>query len=69
MPPVPRLTFREAERILLAHGFELTRVRGSHHRYRHPDGRATTLANHGKTIIPLKTMRSIIRQSQIDHWV
>ena len=33
MPPVPRLSGPQVERILVRNGFELRRVRGSHARY------------------------------------
>ncbi|PKB64140.1 MAG: hypothetical protein BZY80_03650 [SAR202 cluster bacterium Io17-Chloro-G2] len=46
---------------LLREGFSLSRQRGSHHRYRHPDGRRVTVpfSRPGGTFA-LKTLRSII---------
>lgn len=41
MPPVPVLKPREVIAILARLGFEEVRQRGSHKRFRHPDGRAT----------------------------
>ncbi len=63
MPPVPRLTFRQVSKVLIGSGFEIVRVNGSHHRFKHPDGRWTVVANHGSKVIPLGTMRAIMRQS------
>lgn len=65
MPPVPRLTFRQISKVLTSNGFEVVRVQGSHHRFRHSDGRWTVVANHGSRIIPLGTMRAIMRQSAL----
>ena len=46
---------------LQAAGFELTRVSGSHHRLKHPDGRATTVPVHGNKDVPKGTLRAILR--------
>ena len=32
------ISYRDLTWVLLAHGFELERVRGSHHRFTHPSG-------------------------------
>ena len=53
MPRLPRLRGRELIRILNRHGFEVIRVRGSHHLLRHLDGRQTVVPVHaGETIGP-----------------
>jgi predicted RNA binding protein YcfA (HicA-like mRNA interferase family) len=53
MTRLPRLTGRELVRLLQKAGFEVVRIRGSHHRLRHPDGRCTTVPIHrGETIGP-----------------
>jgi predicted RNA binding protein YcfA (HicA-like mRNA interferase family) len=53
MPKLPQLRGRELIRILKKHGFEIIRVRGSHHSMRHPDGRYTVVPVHaGETIGP-----------------
>ena len=44
-PPV--LKPREVVRGLMASGFVQVRQRGSHKQFRHPDGRGTTVADHG----------------------
>ena len=43
-------------------GFELVRVRGSHHRMKHPDGRMTTIPVHGNKDLPKGLMRKIIQE-------
>ncbi|MDE0691453.1 MAG: type II toxin-antitoxin system HicA family toxin [Gammaproteobacteria bacterium] len=61
MPPIPVLKARETIAILTTLGFEEVRQRGSHKRFRHADGRATTVPVHrGKDISPI-LLRSIAR--------
>ena len=61
MPPVPVLKPREAIAILAALGFEEVRQRGSHKRFRHVDGRATTIPVHrGRDLSPV-LLRCIAR--------
>ncbi|HEV2841680.1 MAG TPA: type II toxin-antitoxin system HicA family toxin [Chthoniobacterales bacterium] len=65
MPKAPRLTGKQLARILVRHGFELRRVRGSHHRLRHQDGRVTTIPVHaGETIGP-GLLRQILRDTRL----
>ncbi len=50
---LPRATGKEVAAALGRLGFELVRVRGSHHFLRHPDGRASVVPVHrGETIGP-----------------
>jgi predicted RNA binding protein YcfA (HicA-like mRNA interferase family) len=49
----PRLTGRQIVNALSKTGFDVVRVKGSHHVLRHPDGRTTTVPIHaGETIGP-----------------
>ena len=65
MPKLPRLTGKQLVQILISRGFEFRRVRGSHHRLRHPDGRVTTVPVHaGETIGP-GLLRQILRDSKL----
>lgn len=58
MPPVPVLKPREAIAILVALGFVEVRQRGLHKRFRHADGRATTVPVHpGRDLSPLLLRR------------
>ena len=55
------LTAREIISALIRDGFVLHNQRGSHQRYRHPDGRRVTVTFHraGDTF-PIGTLRSMI---------
>ena len=58
MPSIPVLKARETIRILAKLGFEEVRQRGSHKRFRHPDGRATTVPVHkGRDLSPVLLRR------------
>ena len=63
MPPTPTLRPREVIAILAALGFREVRQRGSHKRFRHPDGRATTVPVHGSSDLPPFLLRQIARQA------
>lgn len=65
MTRLPRLTGKEIIAALKSAGFEVVRVKGSHHRLRHADGRVTTVPVHaGETIGP-GLMASILRDVEI----
>ena len=52
--PIPVLKPREVIAILKTLGFNRMRQRGSHIRFRHPDGRTTTVPSHaGRDISPV----------------
>jgi len=44
------IDFRTMDRLLRKLGFEISHQKGSHVFYRHPDGRTTTVPNHGSKI-------------------
>jgi predicted RNA binding protein YcfA (HicA-like mRNA interferase family) len=53
VPRYPRLTGKEILRILKRAGFQVVRIKGSHHFLGHPDGRCTVIPVHaGETIGP-----------------
>jgi predicted RNA binding protein YcfA (HicA-like mRNA interferase family) len=53
MTPVPNLTGKELLPVLKKAGFELLRIKGSHHFLHHLDGRSTVVPVHsGETIGP-----------------
>lgn len=65
MPKLPPLKPREVEKILLRHGFVLNIQKGSHRQYFHPETKAhVTVPFHSKDM-PMGTLRSIVRQSQL----
>ncbi len=61
------LSAKEFERILLAHGFFLSRQRGSHYIYKHAEtGIIVPIPTHAKNKpIPIGTCLSIIKQSRL----
>ena len=62
MTEIPRgITARQLIRALHADGFQLTRTRGSHRIYRHPDGRRAVVAYYrlGDTF-PIGTLKAMI---------
>ncbi len=48
---------------LRAGGFELLGVRGSHHKFRHPQSGRVVVVTHPRKDIPLGTVRSIYNQA------
>ena len=58
---LPVLKPREAIRILERLGFVQIRQRGSHRQFRHPDGRQTTVPNHGSRDLSPILLRQIIK--------
>lgn len=65
MPRLPILKPREACRILESLGFVQIRQKGSHRQYRHPDGRATTVPDHGGRDLSPILLRKIIKDIQL----
>ena len=65
MSKLPVTDAKTFEKILLTLGFKLVRQKGSHKFYRHPDGRYTTLPDHGKTDLGRPLMREILKQIEI----
>jgi len=47
--------------VLRRNGFVLAHQRGSHQKWRHPDGRQVIVAQHGGKPIPMGTLKSIIK--------
>ena len=65
MTRLPRLTDREVIAALKKAGFEVVRVKGSHHRLRHAEGRVTVVPIHaGETMGP-GLMASILRDVEL----
>ena len=55
-------TPKEVIQVLEKNGFALSRSKGSHHVFRHPDGRKTVVPLHNKDL-PKGTLMAIIKQS------
>jgi len=65
MTKLPRVRGRELIAALRKAGFEVVRVKGSHHFLRHPDGRCTVVPVHqGETIGP-GLMAKILRDCEM----
>lgn len=65
MSKSPRITGKEVVKILQRKGFNIVRVRGSHHFMRHLDGRTTVVPVHGNDIIGPGLMNKILRDTDI----
>ena len=66
MSKTPRLSAKEIIAALGRAGFEVARVKGSHHFLKHPDGRKTVVPVHsGETIGP-GLLLTILRTCEID---
>ena len=61
MPKLPVLKPREVVALLVGQGFTSVRQRGSHVQFRHPDGRGTTVPDHGGRDISPSLLRQIAR--------
>jgi predicted RNA binding protein YcfA (HicA-like mRNA interferase family) len=53
------------EKVLLQAGFQPVRQKGSHVFYRHPDGRTTTVPNHGRRELARPLIREILREIEL----
>jgi predicted RNA binding protein YcfA (HicA-like mRNA interferase family) len=66
MPRLPRLRGREVVAALRKGGFNVIRVKGSHHFLRHPDGRITVVPVHsGETIGP-GLLNKILKDAELE---
>ena len=66
MPRLRRLSGQEVVDILTRLGFEVIRIKGSHHRLRYAgesNACYTSVPVHGKTPLPTGTLKSIYRQA------
>lgn len=66
MPKFPRLTGQQVIAALRKAGFEVLRIKGSHHFVSHPDGRRTVIPVHRGEIIGPGLMLKILRDCDID---
>lgn len=66
MSKLPSLTGKEVIAALNKVGFEVARVRGSHHILIHSDGRRTVVPVHSGETIGTGLMTQILRDCQLD---
>jgi len=57
-----QVTPKKLIKLLNKLGFEQTRIRGSHFRFAHPDGRKTSVPIHGNESLGPGILNSIIKQ-------
>jgi len=62
MPPLPNISGKNLIKFLNSSGFAIVRVKGSHHRLKHSDGRVTTVPVHKNRDLPKGLLRKIIRE-------
>ena len=65
MTRLPIVKFKTMEKVLLNLGFKITRSKGAHVFYRHPDGRTTTLPNHSGRDLSRPLIREILREIEV----
>jgi predicted RNA binding protein YcfA (HicA-like mRNA interferase family) len=66
MPKLPNLKGRDVIKILSRYGFNVIRVKGSHHFLRHPDGRCTVVPVHAGELIGPGLLLKILRDTELD---
>ena len=62
---LPVCSAKDVIRVLRRHGFVKIGQKGSHQKWRHPDGRQVIVADHGNKSIPVGTMKSIIEGAKL----
>ena len=66
MTKLPKLKGKELIKILSLHGFDVIRIKGSHHFLRHDDGRCTVVPVHaGETLGP-GLLLQILKDTELD---
>jgi predicted RNA binding protein YcfA (HicA-like mRNA interferase family) len=65
MTRLPRLSGRKVISALSRGGFEVIRVRGSHHFLQHPDGRRTVVPVHRSEVIGPGLFAKILRDCEL----
>lgn len=65
MARIPRMTARELISILKKMGFDIIRVKGSHHFLQHLDGRSTVIPVHAGETIGIGLMKKIMEDCNI----
>jgi predicted RNA binding protein YcfA (HicA-like mRNA interferase family) len=66
MTPAPRLSGKKLLAILKKAGFEVLRVKGSHHFVQHADGRSTVVPVHGNEILGPGLLAKILRDCDLN---
>lgn len=61
----PSISGKQMIRSLSRHGFDVLRVKGSHHFMSHPDGRSTIVPVHSNEDLGKGLLRKILRDCEI----
>ena len=61
MTSYPTMSFKNLIRKIQKLGFQQIRQKGSHIRFIHPDGRKTTIPDHGDKDVPKGLLSKIVR--------
>ncbi|MGI6657416.1 MAG: type II toxin-antitoxin system HicA family toxin [Desulfobulbus sp.] len=59
----PALNSKEIIKIIEADGWQLVRVTGSHHHFKHPVKKGLVTIPHPKRILPAGTIKNIMKQA------
>lgn len=65
MSNLPSFDGQTLIKILRKFGFEVIRIKGSHHFLRHEDGRSTVIPVHGKEAIGIGLFHKILKDCEI----
>ncbi len=65
MSKIPAITGKKMIKALIKAGFEVARIKGSHHFLIHPDGRRTLVPVHGKETIGKGLFSQILRDCEL----
>ena len=65
MTNLPSLNGKRVIKALNRFGFEVIRIKGSHHFVKHPDGRATVVPVHGKESIGTGLFHKILKDCEL----
>ena len=68
MAKLPVCSGKELIKFLKSLGFKVSRIKGSHHRLKHPDSRVTTIPVHKNKDLPKGLLRKIVREDLEYDW-
>jgi len=66
MPPLPIISAKDFIKFLESKGFVLIRQKGSHKRFKHPDGKNITVPDHGKTNLKRGLLKGMLNSLDIE---
>lgn len=66
MPKRPRLRGKDLIKALRSTGFDIIRIKGSHHFLRHSDGRCTVVPVHSGETIGSGLLNKILRDTELE---